>query len=695
MDTIFSKIAEHASSIPDKAAVVFKDDTVSYRVLYERIRQVGTILRSLGVTRGDRVLFTALSKPETIAIYQGIQYCGGIAVFMDKNGTPENAAAIYEDADGRIFLTDKPMKEQAWKCNLYSLRELYQKACEDAEAVMAGDKEAQENILPYQQPDPEAVAEMIFTTGTTGRPKGVMLSYRAIEAITKHTIAGVGILNTDRTLVPLPLNHSLALREVRSALYLGGTVVLQNGFTFARELENNIIGKQCSGMVTVPASLELVRSQMQEKFPEVVGKLRYMEVGAGSLSVRQRRDFAHLLPNTHLVNTWGSSETGGAMFFPVCELADDPVKSASLGVPLPTLEIRVTGPDGKAMEENDHDHPGKLALKGAMVMSGYWNREEQTREALQDGWLLTNDLVYTDDEGFVYMLGRVDDIINVGGEKVSPIEVENLACQYDGVRECACIGVEDPEGVLGQVPVLFTVKNSRYQEQEFKTWLNAKMERFKVPKQFFYVTELPRNRMKKLDRRAMRTLWEERKQTAASEGSGGAQAVIDAILSRQSIRKFTDQAVPKDLLETIVKCGYHAPSGHNLQTWRFTVLTEKETIMRLKEAATEAAKANGVYCYGFNNPAALILVSNDVRNPNSCQDAACAAENMLLAAHASGLGGVWLNVLRTLRDAEPVKSVLDGLGIPAGHTVWSTVALGYPAEEPKRLAKKEKVVFFI
>ena len=319
-------------------------------------------------------------------------------------------------------------------------------------------------------------------------------------------------------LIPLPLHHSLALRELRAALIQGGTVVLQNGFTFAKELEANIVERGCTGMVTVPASFELVRSQMQDAFPQILGKLRYIEVGAGSLTVRQRKDFTALLPGVKLNNTWGSSETGGALFTNVNEVVKDPVFVAAIGRPLPHIRIAMLDPEGQPMVHTDHEHPGRLALYGDMVMSGYKNRPKETEDALRDGALVTNDLVYRDEAGYVYMLGRADDIINVGGEKVSPVEVENIASEYPEMQECACIGVPDPQEIFGQVPVLFMAVREGYREEELRTYLAGRMERVKLPQAYVIVEALPRNRMKKLDRRAMRAMWDEK--TARAEGGG-------------------------------------------------------------------------------------------------------------------------------------------------------------------------------
>ena len=690
-----------AQSQPEKPALLFKKEVLSYRELADRLVKCGAVLSGLGIRRGDRVLFTALSKLETVVIYLGIQFIGAVAVCVDKKAAQETGWQIYSDTEASLYITDKPCGEYAGRMRLYSLRKLYH-ACGE----VCGEVCADSVSLPsYVRPDGEDIAEMIFTTGTTGKPKGVMLSYRAVYQISKNTIDGIGILTEDRILIPLPLNHSLALRELRGALWQGAAVVLQNGFTFAMEMEKNITELKCTGMVIVPASLELTRSQMQDRFSRIVGKLRYIEVGAGSLTVQQRKEFSALLPDTKLINTWGSSETGGALFTNVNEVVKNPVQIAAIGKPLSGVAVSMLDADGQEMLHTDHDHPGRLALKGDMVMSGYWNRELETKNALRDGWLVTNDITYTDEDGYVYMLGRADDIINVGGEKVSPIEVENLAGEFPAIRECACIGVPDPEQTLGQVPVLFIVKRTGFSLNELKKYLSARMERFKIPQDYVMVPELPRNSMKKPDRKAMRSLWEQQvssdRKPDHTESDidrtrpSDADLALNVILTRRSIRRFTNQAVPEALLERILEAGLHAPSGHNLQTWQFTVVKQPEQIQRLKTAAKASAAAQNVGCYGFENPACLILVSNDNRNPNSCQDASCAAENMLLSAHALGLGACWLNVLRTLREIEPVKSVLDAYGVPAGHTVWSMIALGYPAEEPKKLTRKRSVIHMV
>ena len=676
VETLIQRIEELAQKQPDKLAVAFKNDQLTYSGLNVKIHDVASRMSELGIEKGDRVLFSAVSKPEMAVLYLAIQYLGAVAVFIDKNATAQNAVTIYKDADAKLFFTDKPVKGYEDECKVYSLRQVYSEC---------GNRE-----ISYCLPQEDDLAEMIYTSGTTGKPKGCMLTYKAINSIWMNTIRGIGMREDDITLIPLPLNHSFALRVFRACLYIGATVVLQNGFTFAKDIENNLDRYACTAVAIVPASVETIARQMQDKFPEIMGRFRYIEVSAGSLSVDQRKRLTRQLPNTVIHNTWGSSESGGALFLNVTDIAKNrPEKIATLGRPLDGISVRTLDENGNAFE-SDKAHPGRMSIRGDMQMSGYWNRPELTADTLKDGWLTTGDMIYRDEDGYLYMLGRADDIINVGGEKVSPIEVENVAGEYENIYECACIGVEDPEGVLGNVPVLFVAaKNNKYSEDDLRHFLSLRLEKYKVPVKFVEVVELPRNSMQKVDKHALKGMWERKGDNSLFNET------IQTIMTRRSVRRFKDEQIDRELIQTILRAGYYAPSGHNMQTWKFTVIANKKELERLKAAARETAKANDVYFYGWDNPALIILVSNDSRNAYGCQDASCATENMMLAAWSFGIGSVWLNPLMTLRDKQPVKGLLDEYGVPENHTVWSAVAMGYPVADGVQLKKNTEVIKWI
>ena len=495
-ETLVYKILEMERTAPKAKALSFRKETLTFADLGVQIRQTAARLQALGVKRGDRVLYTAVSKPQTFVLYLGIQFLGAVAVPTDRAGIVDNELSLYEDAEASLLITALKLAEAPEGKHVVKQKEFLASLAE-AETTMA-----------YELPDEEEIAEILFTSGTTGKPKGVMLSYRAVLQILQNTMNGVGITSEDVVLMPLPLHHSLALRVSRATLYAGGHLVLQNGFVFARETEGNQQTFGCTGIAAVPVSMELLRGQMQEHFYEIMGRFRFIEIGAGALTVEQRKRLSSHLKNTRITNTWGSSETGGVIFTYVHDVAEDETRVSTLGLAIDTAKTAILPAEGQAADGaeigSDRDHPGKLALYGRMVMSGYWRRPDLTEEALKDGWLITNDLVYKDADGYIYMLGRSDDIINIGGEKLSPLEVENIASEYEGAGEYACIGIPDPEGLLGQVPVLFVGQcRESYSAEELRKYLASRLERIKLPAKIIELPVLPRNRMQKLDRKAI------------------------------------------------------------------------------------------------------------------------------------------------------------------------------------------------
>lgn len=676
--TIVEAVLEHGINMPDKLAVAFKNYQITYSMLCEQMKKFAYLLNTeYGVGVGDKVMLSAVSKVDYVIGLLGIQYLGAISIPVDKAAKEENILDICEFIQPKILITDSKISTDS--VTIVSFKKIYG----DAVGLEWTDKMA----MKYSLPDEANVAEMLFTTGTTGKPKGAMLTYGNIYASTCNTWHGVNMLSEDVVLIPLPLNHSVGMRVLRTALYLGATIVIQNGFTFAKELENNIVNFHCTALVSVPASIEVVYRQMQDKFAEILGSLRYIEFGAGSLSYDMKKKLTKILPNTTIYNTWGSTETGGAIFLNVTERQD---KLTSLGKPADGVKLKVVDNEGNVIQARDINSAGRMVLQGKMQMAGYYNLPEVNEQTLVDGWLYTNDMVYTDDEGYVYMLGRADDIINVGGEKVSPIEVENIAQEYEEIRECACIGVPDPERILGQVPVLYVVlEGTDINWDNLKKFLSERMERYKLPQKYIIIEELPRNRMKKLNRKELVRLWNEQGDRDLMNN------IICNIFNRHSVREFQDKRIPKAELEMIVKAGIYAPSGHNMQTWKFVVIRKSEIINKIKNVVKEVAARNKVYFYGFNNPDTLILVANDRRNPNTIQDSSCAAENIMLAALSYGIGSVWINAMHTICDEPEIRELLNELGVPEQHIVWSTIALGYPLNPSKALAKKMDVVQWI
>lgn len=519
--TIVQAVLAHGAQTPEKMAVGCGDVRVTYTELCGQMKcMAGRLAREHGVKKGDFIMLQGVSRPDYIVAWLAIQYLGAVSIPTDKIAKEENILDVYRYSEAKLLLTDAPVAAEDVKC--VPLQAYYEAAVQEAAAAgntpenaAAGNapeagsvpENAAADFPPYTAPDSSAVSEILFTTGTTGKPKGTMLTVGNIYAILHNMQKGVGMQADECILIPLPLNHSLGMRSLRLALYLGASVVLQEGFAFAKAIDDNIAKFHCTAMVSVPASMELMYRQMRRHFQRIMGQLRYIEVGAGSLGYDMKKKLSAELPDTRVVNTWGSTESGGAIFLNLQQHKD---KLTSLGKPSDAVEVKVVDRDGRDITATarDIDTAGRMILRGDMQMAGYFRMPEATAEALVDGWLYTNDIVYMDDDGFVYMLGRADDIINVGGEKVSPIEVENIAQEFEEIRECACIGVKDES--LGQIPALFVAaEHGEFHEDQFLRFMKEHVERYKIPQRFVMIDALPRNRMQKLNRKELHRMWEE------------------------------------------------------------------------------------------------------------------------------------------------------------------------------------------
>ena len=675
MDTLVEAIERNREIIPDKIALRYKKDILTYRELQNKIELVSGYLESIGIEKGDRIILEALSKFDYVITFIAAQRVGAITIPIERAPKFEVLNHIYNLTEAKIYLSSNGKSVDRISAKSYKtvLEQAKLKQIRGA----------------YKNPSPEDIGELIFTTGSTGKPKGTTHTLKGINCNMKNTWHGIGMLDTDIILLPLPLNHSFGMRVLRSALLIGATIVLQNGSVFIKETESNIESYSCTALACVSTAMEMMLQQIDEtKVGDVFGRLRYIEFSAGAVPVQLRKKLLRLLPNTEIHNTWGSSESGGCLFL---NLKECPDKIESMGKPLDNIQVCLIEQDNnKILEGIGEKVIGKMALKGDMQMIGYWGQEDLSKEILKDGWLIMSDLVWKDSDGYFYMIGRADDIINTAGEKVSPNEIETVVNQYLNVKESACVGVKDPDGVLGEIPIIYIVADKNLINlNSLKEYLAQKLSSYKIPSHFIFLDSLPRNAMGKIERKKLRKMWED------SKGIESLNPVLQNIFQRRSIRNFTNQSIPKDILELLIEAGKAAPSGKNLKTRRFTVIQSENEIRRLKEITKEILVREKKTLNGFENPKVLILISNDRRNQDGIQDSACSAENIMLSATSFGLGSVWLNGLMTICDIPEIRMKLDEYKIPKNHIVWAAIALGYPETTGIPPEEKGNVVCYI
>ncbi len=455
-----SAVFDAALREPGRDALVFGGRAVSYGELASRVRATAGLLASRGVVPGDRVVLPAAAAPEFVYGYLACHALGAASVPIDSRLPAAGLAQIVERIRPRLVL---------------ALSELDSRAPE---------RDALADV------DPDDVADVLFTTGTTGSAKGVMQTHRNILAFARGRNAAVGASPDDRVLIPLPLNHGFALGRLRATLLAGGTVLLASGF-----LPDEVLGaferSGANALCCVPAGLAVLFRLTGDALGEHAGRLAYLETATAPLSDELKARLLALLPGTRLYNSYGLTETTSTIAF--VDLRAAPDKRASVGRPVPGVEISVID--------------GQVRVRGEHVMKGYYGEVERTREVLVDGWLVTNDLGALDADGYLHLTGRRDDLINVGGLKVSPLEVENALKRHPGVLDCACVGVVDPAGLSGESVKAFLVAADgapRPEPAELSAFLRRSLEQYKIPGQFAWVDALPRTPLGKLQRATLK-----------------------------------------------------------------------------------------------------------------------------------------------------------------------------------------------
>ena len=489
-NTVLEAVLAHEKNIPGKIAVVDEAGRVTYRELAALTRRAANVLWKRGVREGDRVMIAAAPGVRYVAAYLALHYVGAIALPFDRNAAASAVAWMERTFDVKHILFEDGAEHAAGQTSA--------SVCTLQALIPDG---ADEAAFPARQAHPDAIATIIFTSGTTGEPKGVMLSNRNIRAVIDVSINGQSLNDDDRVLIPLPLHHVFGMRVLRAVLLRGATVVLANGFSSVKILYNFITMEHCTGICCNPAALALLYQQTKGELHQLLGSLRYIYSASAPLPLDMKKRLLADLPVTQIINSYGSTEAAGIIYI---DYRAENGRLDSIGKPAPGVAARIVD-DQYRETAGGREHPGRLAIRGDVVMAGYWQNGKPSRETIVDGWLITSDVAYIED-GFVYLLGRADDMINTGGKKTAPVEIENAVSAFPGVSECCCVAA--PDAVLGSVPVVFVVPHNReeFREEALYRHLAGMLEKYKMPRRIIPLDAIPKNHMGKYERKKLTEL---------------------------------------------------------------------------------------------------------------------------------------------------------------------------------------------
>jgi long-chain acyl-CoA synthetase len=455
---------------PDKTAIIWKDEKITYASVSEYVRKAAAFLKQMGIKKGDRVAFYGDKNPLFAYTYLATHLLEAVAVPLDVKLPEDRLKELLIQTEPGIVLhptkVDHPFQQLPF-----------------SEEVLLSSAP----LGDFNLPAGGDLADLLFTTGTTGNAKGVKLTQQNILAGAVNSNEFIGNDASDIEIIPLPLHHAFGLRRLRTNLFLGATVILVDGFMFPKHFFDAIEVHAATGICMVPSGFSIVKKLMKDRYIPHFKKLKYIEFGSAPMSLDEKQELAVELPKTRICMHFGLTEVAANILIEFHEVGE---KLHALGKPSPNVSVNILGDDG---EEKTVGEIGEIVVKGDIQTPGYWKKPELTQKSFINGWFRTGDLGYKDTEGYVYLSGRKDDVINVGGKKVFPAEIEEVLNQHSAVKDSAVISVHEGGKITGKSIKAFVVVKGKEQPlpKDLITFLRGKLEPFKIPGEFKFISKIP------------------------------------------------------------------------------------------------------------------------------------------------------------------------------------------------------------
>lgn len=480
--SILDAVKQHSENNENKLAVVDMNAQYSYGDFYKKIKEVATSLLKLDVKKGDYVVIECSQDANYLILDFACGMIGAIFVPVEKKAVDTRVAEIYTETNAKCIIGQSDYSTVGkW----YNIND-----------VITENMEINDNIECL--PDTNDVAQILYSTGTTGKPKGIMISHRTNVAVAENIMYGTEMNDETVEIIPMPLSHSHGLRTCYANFVNGSAVAIIDGITNVGGFFKMIDTYNVNALDISPTLGKLLVKIAKKALQQYVDQFDYIELGTAVLDDELKNELKVLFPKTRLYNFYGSTEAGRSCVYDFNK--ED--YSRCIGYPSKHAKFLITD-ENKNVIESSVDNVGLIAVSGSMMMDGYFNSPELTAETVINGVIYTSDLGYIDEKGRVYVLGRADDVINYKGIKISPEEIEGVANAYEGVVDCACVPLAD--SVCGQVPKLFIeVDVEDFDTKAYISYLRDNLEASRVPTKIEIIDKIPRTSNGKLHRKKLR-----------------------------------------------------------------------------------------------------------------------------------------------------------------------------------------------
>lgn len=484
---------------PDKVYLYYEEQEITYQQLFKNVGCVAQKLAELGIKRGDRVALFLKNSPEFLYAWFGLNIIGAVMVPINPAFKQEETTYVLGNSGSCAIIAESD-----------SLENIILPAvdkCPAIEWIAAKGDSPHNKIIPFEhfltgeqllkteQWPEEDLAAILYTSGTTGNPKGVMCPHRYYTVLGQICKQWIGLTPSDRLLTLLPLFHMNAqTTSTMGSLTAGASLILLNGFnpfTFWKDISRYkaTIFNYLGAMLPILSKLPVTPEESSHQVRLAVGA----QADPNLIESYEKRWGVTML------ELFGMTEIGGTC---------NPISArriGSCGLPFPGHRLKIVDEEGKEIGVRQ---TGELMISGPSITLGYWQNPEETYKTYIDGWVLTGDMAYVDEDGYLYFVARKKDIIRRSGENISAVEVENVIMSHPQVLEAAAIAVPDPvrdEEVKVYIVLKEKQTPSTVPPEEIIAWCQERMAKFKIPRYIEYRNELPKTATQKIQKAILRT----------------------------------------------------------------------------------------------------------------------------------------------------------------------------------------------
>ena len=482
MTNISDYLFKHAKNNPDKIFLIVGKECFTFKEIFDKVEKVSSNLNNFSKNSIISIMFE--NSLEFVISYLAIIKIGQIVHIMSPTISKENFLKQINSCEPVIILTLKKFKN------------LFEDVNTNKQFIDFYELDKQNST--YENNEKSEFTSLLYTSGTTSSPKGVKIKNSNIIFTTKNISNVLDYNNKDVDVIPLSLSHSFGLGCLHTSLYNGSTIILHKNTMNILDILDSILENNATTFAAVPATLTMLVNDFPEKFVEKCYGLRLIITNSTKISKSTTKKILKLLPKTKLATYYGLTEASRSTFM---IFNDNDGKEESVGKAAPGVEIKI-------VKENNELKNGEIWIKGENVIESYWNSEFSDK--FEEGWIKTGDLGFLENE-YLYLTGRKDHIINVGGEKVHPEEVENIVKKIPYIDDVIALGVEHE--LFGQVIkiIIKTSDESKIDTNSIITHCKKNLERFKVPREIEFVPEFPRNEHGKIIRHMLEKNYHENK----------------------------------------------------------------------------------------------------------------------------------------------------------------------------------------